>query len=208
MTFSLAVRTVSRRAALFASLMRQLVPLHSSVVGLHVSADESISPNENACRAIDGALQSQCDWVLFLEDDAEPIFDFFGSVTRWMERHERPNVHIYPLGCQYAHCWQKGSDAWEYPTTAFYCSVALLLRMNRAAALLSYLRANSHVLQGFDIMSGNWHRIVSDSPCLLTPVPCFIDHVGDESTLIEGRPDRNVVGRFTGFPGKEYSYSG
>ena len=210
MKFSIAVRTVPKRNQLFTSLMEDIHRLWTpSIVGLHVSCDDKISPNENACKALERTIVDNSDWTIFLEDDAGLIEDFFGSTERWLEKHILPNIHLYPLGCQYKESWPNGADFWKYPIAAYYCSVAGVFRTSKVLSLTNCIRTTyGHVQQGFDILSGHWHRTVSDSDYLLTPIPCFVEHLGDESTLIEGRPDRNVVGRFRGFPGKEYVYSG
>lgn len=210
MTFSIAIRTVPKRAELFSRLMEDIHRLWTpSVIGLHVSCDDKISPNENACKALERTTVDNADWTLFLEDDAGLIEDFFGSTERWLEKNAKSDIHLYPLGCQYSESWPKGTDKWEYPIAAYYCSVAGIIRSSQVSSLIACIRTTyGHVQQGFDILSGHWHRTVSSSDNLLTPIPCFVEHLGDESTLIEGRPDRNVVGRFRGFPGKDYVYCG
>ena len=211
MTFSIALRTVPERSFLFSSLMRQLVQetalSEGAVRGIHVSRRPDVTPNENACLALEAALQDRAEWTLFIEDDAGPIDDFLGSVDRWLAKYQREDIHIYPLGCQYSHAWPKIGDAWEYPISKFYCSVAMVIRAVFIPSLLVYIRSHE-ARQGFDLMSGRWHQTVSSSPFLLTPMPCFIEHLGDQSTLIDGRSERNVVGRFAGFAGREYVYRG
>lgn len=205
MRFALAVRTVPQRRELFLDLLEQLAVAfcHPEVVALSISADANVAPNENACLALEGAAIADCDWILFLEDDAGLVKDFVGSVGRWLSDHERPDVHLYALGSPLC---VSDVPAVAWPIEQFYCSVALAVRASQAASLVAYLRANAHVRTGFDIMSGHWHRTVSDSPCLLAAQPCLADHLGDVSTLIETRPERNVVGRFKRFLGADYSY--
>ncbi len=217
MNFAVAIRTVPKRRQLFAELMAEPALVHypSFVQNVSVRSNDKVSPNENGCQALelalfgrDGNKQENIDWIIFMEDDAGLTVDFFGSTQRWLTKHEQEDVHIYPLGCQYKEAWPKDTDVWQYPIKAFYCSVAMVIRASLVPSLISYLRNNAHVKQGFDIMSGHWHKTLSSSIYLLTPIPCFVEHLGDESTLIEGRPDRNVVGRFRGFPGREYVYCG
>ncbi len=198
-SFVYAIRTVPQRRQMFEDLLTRLQDTTCDglivACGISASGHADVSPNENACQAIEGALQFNADWIMFLEDDAGPIVDLIGSTSRWLADHARDDIHLYPLGCQYS----LPADAayWEYPISCFYCSVAMVIRASMAPSLVAYLRANSHVRQGLDLMMGHWHRTVSPSDVLLTPAPyCFVDHLGDESTLIDGRPDRNVVGRF------------
>jgi len=205
MTFSVAIRTVPQRKELFGALMARLA-VEPIPVPVHVSSNADVAPNENGCLAIQKALGEPAHWILFLEDDAGLINDFFGSTERWLKDHARPDVHVYPLGCQYPLSNDPEVTAWEYPLRSFYCSVALLIRATLAPSLLAYMRCNDHVRQGFDLMTGHWHRTVSDSPHLITPVPCFVEHLGDVSTLIDGRPDKDEVGRFQCFRGFDFSY--
>jgi hypothetical protein len=204
-TFSYAIRTVPQRADLFLSLLARISPslLSPSVLGLHVSPNGSVAPNENGCRALDAAALDRADWVLFLEDDADPIDDFLGSVERWLTDFATDDVHIYPLGSPLT---VSNVPAVQWPISQFYCSVALAIRGSLVGSLVAYLRANSHVRTGFDIMAGHWHRTVSPSNYLIAAQPCLVDHVGDESTLIDTRPGRNVVGRFERFIGRDFSY--
>lgn len=209
MTFSIAIRTVPKRFPLFSELFYRAacMIMDDSVLGMNISANPEVAPNENGCRALEGAAAFGADWVIFLEDDAGLIHSFLPNVKWWIGNHAQDDVHIYPLGCQYDH-WEPGATAWKYPIPMFYCSVAMIIRGTQVPSLVAYFRQNSHVAQGFDLMSGHWHESISKSPCLLTPIPCLVEHLGDDSTLIEGRPERNVVGRFRGFKGYDFSYVG
>lgn len=208
MIFSFAIRTVPSRVMLFSALWKKISELseRDNVVGVGVSGRVDVTPNENACLALELGIKSPSDWTIFLEDDAGLIDRFMENVTWWIDKHQRSDVHVYPLGCQYSRCWSEGMVAWDYPIDAFYCSVAMVVRSAMVPSLISYMRSNAHVYQGFDLMTGHWHRTVSSSNYLVTPVPCLIEHLGDDSTLIEGRPARNVVGRFGGFKGYDFSY--
>lgn len=203
-TFSIAIRTVARRRAMFLELLQRLAAApYDGLVPFYASSEEDVSPNENACIALEGAAKFGADWVLFLEDDAGPVDDFFGSVERWLADHADPTVHIYPLGTVLG---TSNVPAIRWPIEQFYCSVALAIRAAQVPSLIAYLRANAHVRTGFDLMAGHWHRTVSESPFLIAVQPCLVDHLGDESTLIDTRPDRNVVGHFPRFLGRDYSY--
>ena len=207
MTLSVAIRTISKRREMLHELLARLTsaPVAQGVLRIKVAPFDDVAPNENACRAIEGAAQFGADWIIFLEDDAGPVDDFFGSVTRWLDDHSVDDVHLYPLGGVYG---VSNVPCVRWPIEQFFCSVALALRGAMATSLVEYLRANAHVRTGFDIMSGHWHRTVSNSPFLIAAQPCLVDHLGDESTLIDTRPGRNVVGHFSRFLGRDYSYEG
>ena len=202
MTFSIAIRTVPERAQLFGSLMARLE--QEETVAVSASLREDVTPNENGCLALEMAECQDTDWVIFLEDDAGLIDDFMGSVERWIEDHATDDIHVYPLGAQYK--FPEGATAWVYPLDHYYCSVAFVIRRSMIPSLVEYFRARPAVNQGFDLMIAEWHRTVSPSNHLLTPVPCFVEHLGDESTLIDGRSERNVVGRFFEFRGYDFTY--
>lgn len=210
MTFSFAVRTVPQRKELFDQLMMQLyAEAHRGephVTGISINDQTDITPNENGCRALDAA--EPADWVVFLEDDAGLIDDFLPSVQRWLNDFSHPDIHVYPLGCQYMESWLGCQDMWPYMLRDYYCSVAFVIRPTMIASLTRFVRSMPHVRQGFDRLVAEWHAAVSPSTCLRTPIPCFVEHLGDDSTLLDGRPDRNVVGRFRGFRGYDFSYRG
>lgn len=216
MTFSIGMRTIQRSGADYLSrtLARLgevgLYPLCADrrprVLGLHISDGTGldISSNENGCRAIELALQDNPEWVLFLEDDIDVIDDFIGSIERWLADHEQPTIHIYPLGCNYSQCFTPEMTAWRYRTGAYYGSQALLLRASRARAFVAYVRTYwlpNNGNRAFDLALARWHESIEpEQPFLLTPVPCFVDHLGSESTFGYN------VGRFAGFGGHAYSY--
>lgn len=210
MTFSIAVRTVPLRKELFNSLHEKLLEIekHPSVKGIHVSSSLAVTPNENGCLALEATLYDESDWVIFLEDDAGLINDFIGSVERWMNDHMISDVHIYPLGCQYYESWPSlEATMWVYPIRNFYCSVAMVIRRSMIPSILTFIR-NQNVTQGFDLLLGRWHKTASVSDDLITPIPCFIDHLGDDSLLAMGRGNGDIVGHFRGFRGYDYSYRG
>jgi len=211
MTFSIAVRTVPQRKELFDQLYQDLLKIqqYPSVVGLHINSNDKISPNHNGIQALELALTDKSDWIIFLEDDAGLITDFIGSVERWINDHMIPDIHIYPLGCQYSQCWPSlEATMWVYPIKNFYCSVALLFRAKMVPSLIDYYHKYIYGTQGFDLMVGNWHKTVSISDDLITPIPCFVDHLGDDSLLAGTRSNHDIVGHFTGFRGYDYSYRG
>jgi len=208
MTFSIGVRTVRREGADYLStFLSRLAEIgatsHRDVLGVHIcdGTGLDITANENGCRAIETALCDRPDWVMFLEDDVDPINDLIGSVQRWMEDHERPGVHLYPLACQYSQCFKPGATAWEYRTGAYYGSQALLLRASAAPSAINYVRTEWAPHRGFDLALARWHESYApETTHLVTPVPCFVDHIGSVSTL------GCNVGRFAGFPGRDFSY--
>lgn len=205
---SVAIRTIPRRQESFTALIDRLQSFGWSN-SIFVSADQFITPNENACRALEEASKESNKWILFLEDDAGlPIF-FMKNLELWLASNAVDDVHVYPLGCQYAHCWNDRNyedRSWDYPIDLFYCSVAMVIRREHAASLVEYIR-RCEVRQGFDILTGRWHRTVSPSSRLRTPVPSLVEHLGDDSTLAGDRAEKNIVGRFAGFGGWDFQFT-
>lgn len=205
MTFSVAIRTVPARHAHLVRLLQELAPHIPALLGVHISGRADLTPNENGCRALDAAHGDRADWTIFLEDDAALLDDFTTTVAHWLHDHARDDIHFYPLGAQYAECSNWLPPVWPYRLRDYYCSVALVIRTRAIPSAVAYIEA-SLARQGFDRLLAEWHATVSESDHVLTPVPCFVDHVGDESTLVNGRADRNIVGRFRGWMGRTLQY--
>lgn len=205
MTFSIGLRTAPREVDYLTATLKRLAESgtmkHPQVLGVHVAYGEGLTPNENGCRAMQFALNDKPDWVIFLEDDIDVLDDFIGSVSRWLSDHERPHVHLYPLACQYSRCFDERATFWEYSTPAYYGSQGLVLRAMPAQAFINFVRTEWKPPRAFDMALARWHEQYEPSTThLVTPVPCFIDHLGDVSTFGYN------VGRFEGWRGREYSY--
>lgn len=205
MTFSIGLRTALREVDYLTATLKRLsesgTMKHPQVRGLHVTYGHGLTPNENGARALELALKDNPDWVIFLEDDIDVLDDFIGSISRWLTDHERPKVHLYPLACQYSQCFEEGKSFWEYSTPAYYGSQGLILRAEPAKAFINFVRHEWKPPRAFDLALARWHEAYEpEATHFITPVPCFIDHLGDVSTFGYN------VGRFVGFKGREYSY--
>lgn len=209
MTFSIAMRTMPRPYDYCRDTLRRLVDVgvfqHRSVIGFHLHHGDGLTPNQNGIGALQRAVRDHADWVLFLEDDIDVIDDFMGSVERWLTRFAKPTVRVYPLGCFYPESIKENRErgVWELPLPKYYGSQAVLLRTDDAASYAEYLGRLAHEESHFDLLLADWHiRQEPLQPHLLTPAPCFIDHLGEQSLM--GTWDR--TGRMTEFAGREWSY--
>lgn len=217
MTFSIGLRTITRlQRYCQQTLQRYLesgVVYHPSVVGFHVSHGEDCSPNENAVRALRMAARDNPDWVIFSEDDVDIINDLIGSLERWLDRFARPTVRAYPLGCAYPGLIQLARDrgCWDYPLEQFYGTQVVVFRTVDALDYATFLEnipidANRRDIC-FDLWLGNWHRQVEPNQLhLLTPAPCFIDHVGQFSIMGDNKQSWERCGRFEAFAGRDWSF--
>lgn len=216
-TFSIGVRTIARRVDYCRGTLERLVESgtlqHPALIGLHLSHGEGITPNANGCRALRLAAADAPDWILFLEDDVDPINDLIGSVERWLERFARPTVRAYPLACFYAGsvALYREAGAWEsYPIEQFYGSQGFAIRPADALEFAGWLESKADEPRGdvsFDIWLGKWHREREpNQPHLITPAPCFLDHTGEFSAI--GPPGSwERVGRVAGFAGRDWSFA-
>jgi len=53
------------------------------------------TPNANGLAQIAVLDTAPAEWLLMLEDDIDVCDDFPGSVLRWLDRHQRKDVHVY-----------------------------------------------------------------------------------------------------------------
>lgn len=207
MTLSIGIRSITREPDYLQGLLARLFDVgvfdDARVLGLHVNYGEGLTPNENGCRALERAALDAPDWVLFFEDDMDVIDDFLGSIERWMTKYERPDIHLYPLGCNYSQCFLPDSDCWLYGVSKYYQSGCFLLRADKVAHLCDFMRTRPPVSRErcFDLNIARWHQeIEPQTEYLHTPVPCFVNHVGEVSSM------GCAVGTFAGFAGRDYSY--
>ena len=217
-TFSIAIRTITRVGNYCRGTLERLVASgtlqHPALLGLHLSHGESITPNANGCRALRLAAADGADWIVFLEDDVDPIDDLLGSVERWLERFARPRVRAYPLSCFYAEAMarHRRAGAWEdYPLEKYYGSQGFVIRTADALDFAGWLEARADRPKGdvsFDLWLAGWHREREpDQQHLVMPAPCFLDHTGEFSAI--GPPGSwERVGRVHGFAGREFSFRG
>lgn len=219
MTFSIGMRTMFRRADYCSQTVARLSETgslhHRDVVGFHVSHGEGITPNMNGVHALRMAAKDGADWVLFLEDDIDIVDDFVGSVSRWLQDHATPDVLAYPLGSFYKNVTdcpaviQAGE--WRIPRRLYYGSQAVVFRTPDAADYADWLEAYTRVQDdkdrsgSFDLRISDWHgerRPKTETLC--TPIPCLVDHIGEESLM--GTWTR--TGRILHFAGRGWSYRG
>lgn len=156
------------------------------------------SPNANGLAQIAVLDVAPATWLVMLEDDIEVCADFPGSVLRWLDRHERPDVHVYRF-CAFGASLERRQGVAIYGLREQRGSQAIAIRSEDArdcAAWASdkgdHWRPRSAKFQdqperGFDKLIGYWALdrwpesyvgYVSD--------PHLVRHIGTESGLYPG----------------------
>lgn len=216
MTFSIAIRTITRKADYCRGTLTRLVETgslqHPELLGLHISHGEGISPNANGCRAIQMAVRDGADWIIFLEDDVDMIDNFLSDVELWLEDWSAPNVLAYPLSCFYSDAVKESRrrGAWDrYPLDKYYGSQGFAIRTADALDFANWLTGLNKPFDrdvSFDIHLAQWHLLRRPAvKHVITPAPCFLDHTGEFSSI--GPPGSwERVGRVAGFAGRQWSY--
>lgn len=182
-------------------------------VTLHLP-DRHLTGLQNELRAL---TVPPCDWVLFLEDDLEFCADFFGSVQRWLTKavKHNPDAHVFsfhtpwtPEGLKPTKKW------WPYPCLESSGTQAFAIRWHEAQALYGWghwqLRQKMKPETGFDTVLKKWHRDTWPDVAFVASNPCFVQHIGAESSLFVERkvlPRKNMLRTNTTFRGREWRYA-
>ena len=215
MTFSIGIRTMPRKQNYIGQTLQRLLESgtlqHPDVKGLHLHHGEGISPNQNGCRALLAAAKDEAEWVIFLEDDIDVIDDFIPSIQRWLTDWERQDVMAYPLCCFYSDATREFAKrgAYDIPISKYYGSQGILFRTPDAVDYANWLTSLGKSFErdvSFDIHLSQWHtERLPKQKTLVTPAPCFIDHIGEFSLM--GDPGSWArVGPVEGFGGREFRY--
>jgi len=146
---------------------------------------------ENCGTALATAGLTDCDYVLFCEDDLDVSDGFLDSVADWLHDHGE-NGNQYPLfafGAAYDQINQnfaRGATAWVYPVRAFYGTQCFALRPADAVSLGSYVESNPLIggvrnPNAYDLMFHLWADMKYPGCSFLASVPSFVEHIGRES---------------------------
>jgi hypothetical protein len=152
------------------------------------------SRNANAIECLKIGLATGAEWILFVEDDVDVCGDFLGSVDRWLAGHARRNRHLYSFCTPYKQIRTvraRGGTAWEFPWKAFYGNQCLVFHKRDAALAAKFIEDRMNTWdtgQGFDLLLKHWAAATWPGiPSLLSSVPSFAQHIGEESSLHFGR---------------------
>jgi hypothetical protein len=158
----------------------------------------------NGAAALDAAVDTGAEWVLFCEDDIDVCGDFLESVGNWLDTY-MAGYYVGVFGANYPHVAVAAARlefVWEYPLGLFYGSQCIALRHADAALLADYWRTCPEVKGGtdmaIDLMVADWHRIAHpDQPHLLASAPSFVQHIGRVSYATV----KEVTHQFQTWPG-------
>lgn len=166
-------------------------------------------PNHHVADAFLLASNFDSPWVLYVEDDIDVCSRFLDSVGSWLDDFARPEYRLYPLGTPYQEAitaYYSQHSAWKYPVKDFYGTQAVAVRSRDAWLISDWLR-----LPRFDVKPGyydlhlqEWsYHYYPESPYFLGPLPNFVQHCGDQSSLVENR-QKHV---FQVWAGRDWSYT-
>lgn len=172
---------------------------------------ERRTPNGNAAAAFRVGAEVGAEWVLFLEDDADPCRDLVGSVARWLDDHADGAYRVYTFASTFPNVateTKAGRTSFRlHAPSCFYGTVCLAMRAADAGLFASWLDA--HPLykgqpRSYDLLMPQW--LGEHHPAcmfILASCPSFVQHLGDESAAAPG--SRRVF-RFQSWQGREWAY--
>lgn len=153
------------------------------------------TPNANGLAQIAVLDEAPAEWLLMLEDDIDVCDDFPGSVLRWLDRHARPEVHVYRF-CAFGGALANAPGVAIYPLREQRGSQAIALRGDEAPACLSWAAVKGKSWRprgarfqdqpdlGFDKLIGYWalDRWPTSRVSYVSE-PHMVRHIGIESGL-------------------------
>jgi hypothetical protein len=212
MTFSLGMPTVARpyRRQTFQRLVETGTLEHPSVRGFHLVHNRT--PNSHVFQLLRACLSDDTEWVIYLEDDIDIIDDFLGSTERWLADVATPDVLFYPLGCgvrgKVKQALAAQARRWNWPLNTFFGATGFAMRSIDAFRFLEdccfYPDAPpSYIDASLDHMMRRWHLHLSPARMVPTPVPCFVDHLGEVSSQ---QVEAHWTGSYVGWQGRGTTY--
>lgn len=172
-------------------------------------------PNENGVACVALLDRHDADWIILSEDDLEFCADPLGSMARWLETYQQPDVVMYRFFA-FDRLTQVSAHAATAPLCEQKGSQAVALRAADARRFAAW--ATAHPLDwrpkkapfqdrphdGFDKLLGYW--ALQDRPSVTTGLvarPFFCRHLGVESSLHSRgvRMDQQFIGAGKSYQG-------
>jgi hypothetical protein len=147
----------------------------------------------NFGRAMLGAANYDCDWVLMCEDDIGVCKGFLDGVTAFIERWADVRYRVITFYTPYREIKESYGNVrapyWDYPVKDFYGTQCLAMRQIDAMMAGAYILADTKYSAGaYDLILKEWHQThYPDYPDMQATVPCFVEHMGKESVINPGR---------------------
>lgn len=170
-------------------------------------AGRKLTNNQNGLLALEIGLASGADYIMHLEDDLAVCADFGQAVGLWLREHAHPSIPFYTFHTPYRQVREAfglGRTAWVYPARMFYGNQCWVMSRPMAESAVDYLRVHVPLwrsTQGFDMLLKAWLAARGDEG-LLASVPCFVQHVGEDSSL------GNRFHNNQSWPGVDWTYRG
>lgn len=161
------------------------------------------TPNENGLEAIRAGIEySKGEPFIFLEDDLAFIRGFHQAATDFTRLCAGVPSMILPLCAAYKDALlQCRGMAWRYPVENFYGTQAFVIYPEDAKSFLAYCKAMAKFPErGFDMLLKNW-ATKNGAKHFLTPHRSFVQHLGVESSLHNGR-----FHHYATWPGADWQY--
>ena len=155
----------------------------------------SLRANANGIRPIALLDTIDADWIILSEDDLEWCADPIGSMSRWLETYQQPDVVMYRF-----FAFDRLTQVSAHATTAPLCeqrgSQAVALRAEDARRFAAWAQAHpldwrpkgapfqNRPHDGFDKLLGYW--ALQDRPEMRTGLvsrPFFVKHTGVQSSI-------------------------
>lgn len=186
-----------------------------SVFNVLWESEVKLAPNVNVGRALVFGGQLDVDWVLFLEDDIEFCKNFLDGVAWWLGHYAGTKHRLFTFYTPYREILTEYNkilecsnninvSTWEYPVDKFYGTQAFAVRPREAQSIGEYLVNLPYPTSGYDIEIQNWAKanpIQKEPENFLSSVPCFVQHIGEQSVLFN---DPKRFHQTSGFIGKDW----
>lgn len=161
------------------------------------------TPNENGIEALkQGIAASNGKPFVFLEDDVRFIKHFNQAAETFSRACSGVKTPFIPLCAAYPEGLNKCRGiAWRYPVKNFYGTQAFVIKPADAEAFLKFLKTKGELpSRGFDMLLKQWAESLKVEH-LLTPQRCFVQHIGVESSLHNGR-----FHHYSAWPGADWEF--
>lgn len=169
---------------------------------IHI-VSSSLAPNANGLEALRvGIKYGDGKPFVFLEDDLSFIKEFNRSAHDFWFNCQGNNSPVLPLCAAYPDALKQCRGlAWRYNERAFYGSQAIVFEPEAAQQVIDHAGSENPVAErGFDMLIRRWAQ-KKGIRRFLTPYLSFVQHLGVESSLHNGR-----FHHYSTWPGRDWTY--
>lgn len=158
--------------------------------------------NDNGYETIRRGIElSNGKAFMFLEDDLNFIKHFGRAADEFTTHCEGVPSIVLPLCAAYDGVERCRGIAWRYPVSDFYGTQAFVIRPAEAVRFLAFIDSVRPLpSKGFDMLIKRWAESEKQTH-FLTPYRSFVQHLGVESSIHNGR-----FHHYRSWPGTEWEY--